>query len=379
MQGLTAGPRAAFTQAEVIAAIRDNPYVHSSAGLELVDLDLNVLADISDRLETGEVQRNSYATTHETCGLAIVGELDWGQALLRPYYNLHLLDGRVMRFNLGAYFTIQPEHTAEQMPRVYDVEGVGILDMLDDPVGDSYAVPAGVSYITAAEDVLRTVGYRKFNIEQLYTSQKVLAAPRTWTVDENPTWLGIVNDLLGAVGYQGIYQDPDGVLVSWPYVTPSTRRSEWTYDTGTYTAMILGKRAMRQDLYKAPNRWVFVRDSDNDDGPRTEGNGRYTYVNQSDGPTSVDARGGRVITKGPIGIEAADQEALVQAAQVTIDADKRPNITVPITTTANPLHWHFDRLTMNDPDLGPIAEVLSTEWRLPLDGGNMAHSWSVLA
>jgi hypothetical protein len=50
-----------------------------------------------------------------------------------------------------------------------------------------------------------------------------------------------------------------------------------------------------------------------------------------------------------------------------------------LPSPGNPLHWHFDRCYVVDPQIG-LAEVLVTKWSLPLapslEGQSM--SWSVL-
>ncbi len=141
--------------------------------------------------------------------------------------------------------------------------------------------------------------------------------------------------------------------------------------------MLSPARSVDRDFFEAPNRWVFVRQNNVDDVSPIEGNGIYTYTNDYAGDTSVEARDGRIITKVEY-VDAADHEALVRQAQITIDADMRVATTVRVSTSPNPLHWHFDRLLIDDPDLGRWADVLGTQWTFPLDGGDMQHDWTIL-
>ena len=108
-----------------------------------------------------------------------------------------------------------------------------------------------------------------------------------------------------------------------------------------------------------------------------EGDGIYSYVNEFKGKTSVAARGGRVITK-VANVEAADQAALMRAAQLTIDADTTINAKVTTKTSPNPMHWHFDRITLDDSALGMPVEALATQWTYTLNGGDMSHEWTVI-
>jgi hypothetical protein len=170
-----------------------------------------------------------------------------------------------------------------------------------------------------------------------------------------------------------LWADWDGRLRAEPYVPPVARASEWFYDTLVATT-IMQDRTRTQDYFEAPNRWVAVRSNLADGQIPIEGNGVYTFVNQSAGKTSVDARG-RVITK-VLSIEAADQDALSTTANITIDADLRIDQVFNVTTGPNPMHWHFDRVTLADSEFGAAVELQETSWTLPLDGSPMSHSWT---
>jgi hypothetical protein len=374
MQAPTAPPRDALTAAQVTALIQDAPAVVVGAGLELLDMTLAVLEDISDDFAGGAVSRASYATLHGTATLGIARDLDWGRAIVRPY--MTMTDGTTTaRFNLGAYFTSTPARDVETIPQVHDVQGYDILHGLNSPVGEAYAVDAGVGYLAAVEQILTDQGYTAYLIDQSATAS-VLPSARVWPLDEATRWLSIINDLLASVGYAGAWSDWDGRLRCAPYVSPLERTPEWYYDAGPETSMLSARRSYERDFFEAPNRWVAVRSNNIDDVAPVEGDGIFTFVNDHEGDTSVDARG-RVITRVMM-LDAADQAALEAQAQITIDSDRRLPIAVKLSTFPNPLHWHFDRLVVNDPESEPFVDVLSTQWTLPLDGADMSHEWTVL-
>lgn len=375
MQNATDPPRQALTVAQVVGLIRDAEGIEVAAGCELIDDDLNVLADLTDDFDGGSVSRNSYATLHGTASLAIARELDWAQAIVRPYYTMS--DGLITaRFNLGAYFTSVPKRTTLSDPVTYAIDGFDILHGLNSPVGEAYAVDAGVTYLGAVQGILTEQGYTNVLIDQT-AAASVLPAPRVWPIDDKTRWLSIINDLLSAIGYQGMWSDWDGRLRAQAYQSPMARLSEWTYDTDPLTSIMDPDRVYTRDYFDSPNRWVFVRNNNIDAAAPVEGNGIFSYVNQFTGDTSVLARGGRVTTKVTF-VEAADHAALVRAGQVTIDADITVKQSVSLATAPNPMHWHFDRLTVNDAAMGQSLDALSTQWTLPLDGSNMKHEWTVL-
>lgn len=364
-----------LTQAAVVALIQNSAGVVVRSGAELVDMSLGVVEDISDDLAGGSITRDSFATLHATSQLAISRDLDWGQALLRPYMSMSA-GATTARFNLGVYLTSVPVRQIEASPLTHTVNGYDILLALASPVGGTYAVDAGTAYLGAVEAILQAQGFTRYLIDQS-SATKVLPTSRLWPLDDRTTWLNVVNDLLASIGYQGVWSDWDGQLRVQSYQSPRFRGPEWVYDTSLATSMIGPRRTRERDFFNAPNRWVAVRNNNVDSTPPTEGDGVYTYQNDAIGDTSVAARGGRVITRVMF-LDASDQAGLIQAANQSIDADMSDTQTIKVETFPNPLHWHMDRMLVNDPELGPIMDVLGESWTLPLDGGNQSHTWKVL-
>lgn len=375
MQPATEPPRDQLTAAAVTALIQDAPAIVVGHGAELLDLSLNVLDDITADLAGGSVSRASYANLHGTASLSISRDLDWGRAIVRPY--MTLTDGTTTaRFNLGAYYTSTPDRKLAETPPTFDVACYDILSILDDPVGDTYAVPSGTGYLAAVEAILVARGVTGYLIDQT-AAATVLPTDRVFAFADNMSWLTVINGLLGSIGYQGIWSDWNGRLRCQPYETPRTRAPEWVYSTDALSSMVAPDRSLSRDFYDAPNRWVFFRQNNIDDTPPVEGDGMYTFVNQSVGDTSVNARG-RTITKPPVGLDVADHTALVAAAQRTIDADMQVPTKITVNTSPNPLHWHFDRAYLVDPAAGTPKDILVTQWTLPLDGADMQQAWTVL-
>lgn len=376
MQPPIAPPRNTLTLAQVVALIQDAAGITVSGGAELVDASLNKVEDFTDDLAGGSVTRTAYATLHGTAQLAITRVLDWGAARVRPYI---ILDSGVTaaRWNLGVYYTSTPVRDLEEQPITFDVQCYDVLSILNDPVGDAYAVAAGVGYLAAVEAILlaRGVAAGAYLIDQAL-SATVLPTDRVWAFDETITWLTICNNLLASIGYAGLWSDWDGRIRAEPYQTPRTRAPEWLYDDGTYTSMLGTARTIEHDYFAVPNRWVFYRSNNIDSTAPTDGNGRYVYQNDFRGETSVQARG-RVITR-VVGLDVADHTSLVNRAQMTIDADMTVPTKWKAVTSPNPLHWHFDRMVIQDTGAGPPVDVVGTQWTLPLDGGGQTHEWTVL-
>ena len=375
MQPKTFGPRSGLSEDAVVALIRDEPAPIIGAGLELIDRNLAVIEDISDSLLGGTVERDSYATLHGKAVLDISRSLDWAQAIVRPYVTIN-----GVRFDMGAYLTEVNTWESGRNPIVYAVQGHDILSALNDRVGTGYSVAAGTLILTKVEEILLQQGFTQYVIDQSRATA-TMPSVRNWALDDNTRWLTIVNDMLAAVGYRGVWSDWTGALRCEPYLAPTDRASEWTYYGEGETSQLPLERVTTKDLFDAPNRWIAVRQNNIEGETPVEGNGVYTYINQLVGPTSVEARGGRIVTAPLITVDAADQSALVAA----VDARKAADMANPtqyelsLPSPGNPLHWHFDRVNTVDPEFG-LAQVMVTRWSLPLAPSleDMQQAWMVL-
>lgn len=366
-----------LTSTQVVNIIQNTAAPIISAGMEVLDLSLNVIEDVSGDLAGGSITRNSYADLHSAATLNVTRDLDWGADIVRPYYVMS--DGvRSARFNLGAYFVNTPERSLSEIPITYAVTGYDMLLRLAQPVGDAFSIGAGDNYLQVIEGIILARGYTQYVIDQSRAAT-VAPGPRAWVLDDNTTWLNIVNALLASIGYQGIWADWDGRLRCEPYILPQDRDTEWTYSTDPQTTMLSNERTIVRDFFDAPNRWVFYRTNLADGVAPVEGNGVWTYQNDSVGDTSVDARGGLVITK-VMGIDAADQAALMATGMITIQADTDIPEVHNVKSFPNPLHWHFDKILLYDDTGNYTADAQVTNWTLalPPSTDDMQMSWTLV-
>lgn len=378
MQPIVTPVRGNLTAAQVQQLLQDEEAVKLTGGLEIVDLDLNVIEDISGDLAGGHVERNSYADLHGTASFSISRTIDWGGDLLRPYLIMSG-GGITARFNLGVYHPSTPDWPLDEDPPTFDADGYDILLRLAQTVGDAYALAVGESYLAKVEQILIQRGYSQYVIDWT-RGDTVSPSTRTWAFDDSTTWLTIVNDLLSSIGYAGIWSDWDGRLRCAPYLRPSERAPEWTYTDNAATTMLSTKRSVQHDYFSAPNRWVIYRTNMVEGSTPVEGNGLLTFTNDTDGETSIQARRGLVITK-TVGSDFADQRALAIIGRMTVDNDMQIPTLYNLETFINPLHWHFDRIQLSDSASMPFADAMCTQWSLPLppDTGDMVQQWRILS
>jgi hypothetical protein len=387
VQPPTAYPRTAFTTAEIVALIERAPDVKVDFGCHLLTPGLAVVEEIGGDFVGGRVEHANYSTLHGTASLGFTRELDWGAALVRPWMELTgyvsgeaISNPRVItaRFHEGAFYTGTPSRTVEGSPITFTVDCYDRLSILNDYVGDSYSVAAGTPVLPQIEEIILGLGVETgtYILDQS-AAAAVTASAMTWAMVDNYRWLNVLNDLLDSVGYGGAWTDQDGLIRLQPYLTPRDRAAEWSYTDDRYRSMIGPQRTKERDFFDTPNRFVFWISNMPDDVAPVEGNGIYTYENQNDGDTSIEARG-RTITYPPEGIEAVDHAALVAAAEARIDAVTSVKTKVKLPTAPNPLSGHLDKYHVYDQGLSFLGDVASGQWALPLDGSDMAHEWTEL-
>lgn len=363
MQPRTAAPREHLTASQVDALLT-GPSLRVSPGLEVVDESGTVLEDVSDRLVAGSVSHSNYATIHGTCKLRLLAPpLAWQSARVRPFLTL-TSQGVEARFDLGVYLTSTPRRQVDAAPETFEVEGYGLLSILDTLTGTTYRVAAGTNVVAAVQAILddHGAGTPHF-IEQ---DDEVLASDRIYPLDEETTWLRVVNDLLASIGYRGLFEDWTGRYRSEPYRAPASQAPEWVYGTDERTTILHPERAQEADYFDAPNRWVFVRQDPGDGVAEPSTPDVYEVTNQTDGPTSIGARG-RTITRVEF-LDVTSSAALVSRGDAVVAADKRLDATFDVVADPNPLHWHFDVVSLDDPEFGAPVKAVVQEWDLDLSG-----------
>ena len=241
---------------------------------------------------------------------------------------------------------------------------------------------SGTSYITAVETILGTeLGEASYALDQA-SAATVTTSTLNWLLDDETTWLRIINDLLIAINYEGLWVDRDGRYRSRPYRDPDERTTSWYFDADDAATTIVGETRTvvpaRQgedisDPIDTPNTWVFVND-DIAQAPPTVGAGIYQQTNDTDGPTSVAARGRTFY--GFQGGTYSNQTTLVDFASGRITwAARRFNTHLELDTGPCPPLWHFDVVDLVDSALGPQRRWAVEEWTLDLPSGDMSHRW----
>lgn len=386
MQALTAAPRSGLTEAQV-RALLGAPAVSVDYGCEVLAPDLTVRDDLGADFAGGTVERSMGADVHGTCSLALARALVWGVDLVRPY--MVLSGGRTSaRWNTGVYCLTTPKRVIGSTPETYDVTGYDRLYLLNRQVAADYTVAAGTGYLAAVRQAFTDAGLTGVLVDST-AEAATLPAAKTWPlvrVSTNPddtntpvTWLRVVNDLLTAINYRGVWADQDGQFRCEPYADPTSRAVEWTFDTGDLRGVPIGlERALTEDVWATPNRWVFIASNPPEGVTPSVGNGLvYQVDNASDGPTSQQARG--LVWPATYTYEAASAATLKGLGDRRVAADRRLTSTFDVTVGAFPGAGHADVYLYRDPAAGGDRRVQLSKYSMPLDGSDMSMTWGVIA
>jgi hypothetical protein len=374
-----------------VAALLAAPRVTVDYGLDLLAPDLSWRADLTGDLTGGTVERDMAATVHGSTSLTLTRELVWGVDLVRPY--MTVTDGiRTARWNRGVYALTTPvRDRIGWSPQTWTVTGWDRVYLLNRQVGADYTVAAGTDYLSAIYQVFTDAGLTGVRLDS--TAQgKTLPTRKAWPLvatstdpdqDTTPvTWLRVVNDLLSAIGYRGVYADADGLYRSEPYTDPSSRAVEYTFDATSLRSVPVGlDRALTVDVWATPNRWIFTAQNPPQGVTPSAGNGLlYIVDNTTDGPTSqAPYPGGRgLVWPAAYSYDAADAASLKAQGDARVAADKRATATLEVSTATFPGAGHADVFRYADPDAGVTRTVQVSQWSMPLDGGDVSWSWDVI-
>lgn len=373
--------------AQTIRIMQHSATMSVSIGADLLDLDMNFIEDLTPWLgQDGSVERVMAATIHGTCKISLSKAINWGNQLVRLYMTVYNeTEGR--KIPLGVFTLTSPEISTGDVPPTYECTGYDRLYFLGRQVGNTYYVPVNVSYLSAIRSALKAAGLTGILLDGSAADKKLPVAavwPLVRTADDTSgdstpvTWLRIINDLLKAIGYRGLYCDEQGLYRSEPYADPSTRPPEYTFTTVTAKNPIISEqRTYSHDLHEVPNRWVFIQQNrDPAANIQVVGDGIYVVENKYDGITSQSHRG--LVYPSVIMVDAADQATLKAQGDIVVAKDLRTAATLKFQTSPFPAAGHADMAMYEDPDNLGSYKCQATRWNLDLGGGDMDWEWEVV-
>lgn len=386
MQGLNEAPRQNVLASDVTNLIYKDPAVQISYGCRWLDSHLTYKGQLDTFMAKGSsVSRDESATIQGTCTLNINSDapINTVTDFVQPTITLTNDKGISATFYLGVYTLQTPDYDNSSRPAVLPFTGYDLLYFLQQPVGDSIQANAGDNPIDKATSV----------IGMAFPGAALVVTPTTKTLPVNLVWpfdasgsgytyLDIVNELLKAAGYNALWVDWNGKFILEPYVKPSLRSIEATFDITSSTNIMAVARTSTQDLFTVPNFWQFIMN--NIAGSPVEGTTQFTYNDVSVTNPGSQANRGRILNKKIEYVTAADYGTLYQLGVAQIVSDLSPSEVFTITTFPMPLAWHQDQITYVDNNIADIApqksnnrHTQSLTWTIPLDEGGGDMSWTL--
>lgn len=359
MQPTTDPPRDHLTadQVEQLLTWPKRQIVH--AGLELLDVDDVFVEDISTVLSPAgsSIARDAAGIIHGSCQLELSEELAWGRDRVKPYLILAGPPGLEARFDLGVYVLQTPQRQGGRVPPRIPVSGQDKLQLLDQSPARTITVAKNAPIIAAVTDLLAEAG--QTNVWLSGAGDDVNAPARfTRVLDEQVTWLSVINELLAMAGWDPLWADWNGVLRSQPARLLTDRGPERSYSTVVATSIMSPTGVLTDDKWKIPNRWVVFASSAGLSSP-TVGNGIHVVDDEDDQAL-------RGIVTATRRVEAASQSVLEQRAEQLAAEETRHARRYEVDVLPVPIHWHNDVVDATDPALEAAGSWSVVRWTLPL-------------
>lgn len=360
------------TTQEQLEALLDAQPINVRWGAELLsDVDGSLIEDITDDVVQagGEVEYHNDYAVMSTCKFSISEELDWDHAWVR-IFQVRTGAGYYKRDDLGVYALTLPETVVETTPITWDVEGQGLISLLNHIVGDSYYVPAGTGYLAAVTAAVAAAGVTGVPIYIDSTGiSKTLSAPLVWA-EPDTTYLDIINGLLRSVGYtRGLFEGRSGYYTAVPFQAAKEKAPTATLDVDNPAGgrqRVTAKRTRTRSVRNRQNYWTFTRI--NATGTPTEGNGQYT----------VDHSNGGYKYKDWQQVDGETQADLVANGDDIVETSERKTETIDISVGPGAIYWANDTVDYRDQATGGSRKCRVNYWRCPLKGGDIEMQLEVI-
>ena len=308
----------------------------------------------------------------------------WSSMRLRPSITLVSLDtGEASPpTNLGVMLPETPRVVADKYPHEFNVDCHDLIHAIAEPTNGTIQLPGGA---TIGIEITTFFGEDFAQISappapmQIDAAVFDIATPtrsaREWVIDNDNTWLLIIDQLLESAGWIPPWTNRDGVLTSETWENPADKPIEMVATDDPRTSIIALGAGLKDDTWGVPNEFTFIATDFDPTATTTPvvGDGIVKRSNLNIGPSSQEARGRVVATV--MRVDAADQASLEAIADRIFINRITPAKTLCLEVCPQPLPWHRGIVQVTSSDLGIEGETyMIREWSLPLDvDGNDAR------
>lgn len=260
-------------------------------------------------------------------GEVTAADIDWASDRVRIWWEVEGVDP----WPLATMLLDRVVRREAMTGTTYHVDLLDKLTILSQEGMGTIAYPSGAHPVDVAVALIEGAGETAIAATD---SDAALTTGLAWPSQDSPTRLRIINDLLAAAGYRGVYCDGLGVYRLEPYVRPQDRAPVWAFAEGEL-AVHSPDWERTQDGHDVINRLRCLSQASGEDEPLE------VVVENSNpaSPYSIPSRG-RVLSRTDTGIEATSLAALASIAQQRLLAASSPTATLAITHAPLPLPVH---------------------------------------
>ena len=340
----------------------------------LEDYNGNIIEDVSDRFisEGSYIRRDSTAEIDGTAlfNFTDVEDFDFGRHLLVPVLEFIDTDGNEAsrKYRMGKW-VLQPPDIPLDRNELVSVSCLDTVSLLSSNIEAEFSISPGTNVLSAILSLLRrhgitglsgVVGEDGLPLEIGYE----LATYGNWNLEDNITYLDIINQLLEVSAYVGMYINRDGKLASHPWTPLRQNEIQWDFDYNVGSGIVPPTKRLGQ-REQVPNVWIGSAVAL--DQPGDEERIRLELREGTRSPYAIEAQGGRrnaKVLKLQVGSIEQLQRALIQLQEEDITRMEQ----VEIHCSPLPNLWQSPTCRVNIAELDLINRIgICREWTLNFD------------
>lgn len=275
----------------------------------LMDLDDRVIDEL-DGASGGKLDESIHTVIRASGSLNFTYHqpVDWHRHRIGITYTFRDERGYTHRYPQGVFLPTTPGSTYHAHVARGEVQLYDKTQMLNaGGMPSTWTVDKGVTIAQAVKDILATVGETRVS----HPDDEGGELRNAMVFQPGTTKLRMVNDILEAGNFFGIWVDGDGVWQLQKYIPPAQRGVEWTHRSGENAIFKSGFKHTA-DGFNVPNEVVVIGRSERDDDGDEEEPPRALAWNQDpNDPFSIPSRG-YTITAEPIQEQDATSLAVLE-------------------------------------------------------------------
>lgn len=322
----------------------------------LLDSKDNEKWELEDIVLTGSIKYIADADIKATANFSMKDDnsIDFFKDRIQPWQYIKV-NGEWIGWSLGIYLLNSPTKNYNHGGTYREIEAYDKVQTLSDSkLSSRLLLKAGWNYTDEIAKVILSAGEKKINIVH---SNLNLTIDKEFEIGTSK--LEIINTLLAELNYHPIRANESGYFVSTPYISPSEKDIEYTFENGK-ADIVFDDMNDEIDYFNIANEFVVY--SSNPDAPSL----RSVYINDNPlSDTSTISRGRKITDVFQID-NIADQTTLNEYTKKRALEESNIDNIIRFNSISLPIFTFKDMLKIEHNDIGK-SELL--EWNYNLEAG----------